>query len=81
MFDRFTTFVKSEWNSQGHLNNALFTKVSKAGKIAVLVIYVDDIVLSGDNTAKIIQLKKWMGDEFEIEVWSLGLNFRNLYMN
>ena len=45
----------------------MFSKVSKAEKIAILVIYVYDIVLSGNDTAEIIQLKKWMGDEFEIK--------------
>ncbi|KAA0041199.1 Copia protein [Cucumis melo var. makuwa] len=42
-------------------------KVSKAGKITMLIVYVDAIILSGDDTAEIIQLKKKMGDEFEIE--------------
>ena len=33
----------------------------------MLIVYVDAIILSGDDTAEIIQLKKKMGDEFEIE--------------
>ena len=44
----------------------MFTKNPKAGKIAVLIVYIDDIVLPGDDTVEIVQLKK-MGDEFEIE--------------
>ncbi|KAA0060169.1 reverse transcriptase [Cucumis melo var. makuwa] len=40
--------------SQGHSDHTLFTKVSKTGKVAVLVVYLDDIVLSKDDYAEII---------------------------
>ncbi|KAA0039571.1 Copia protein [Cucumis melo var. makuwa] len=36
-------------------------------KIAVLIVYVDDIVLSGDDHVEINQLKQRMGNEFEIK--------------
>ena len=48
-FDRFTTFVKSQGYSQGHSDYTLFTKVSKTRKIDVLIVYVDDIVLTRDD--------------------------------
>ncbi|TYK04990.1 putative mitochondrial protein [Cucumis melo var. makuwa] len=64
---RFTTFVKSQWYSQGHSEHILFTKVSKTRKIAILIVYVDDIVLTGDDPIEISQLKQRMGDEFEIK--------------
>ncbi|KAL0560267.1 hypothetical protein IC582_000667 [Cucumis melo] len=64
-FDRFTTFVKSQGYSQGHSDHTLFTKVSKTGKITILIVYVDDIVLTGDDQTEISQLKQ--GDEFEIK--------------
>ena len=63
----FTTFVKSQRYNQGHSYHTLFTKVSKIGEIAVLIVYVDDIVLLGDDTVEIIQLKMKMGDVFEIK--------------
>ena len=66
-FDRFTTFVKSQGYSRGLSDHTWFTKVSKVGKIAILIVYVDDIVLAGDDHAEIIQLNKRMGDEFEIK--------------
>ena len=50
-FDRFTTFVKSQGYSQGHPDPTLFTKVSKTGKIVVLIVYMDDIVLTKDDQA------------------------------
>ncbi|TYJ98049.1 reverse transcriptase [Cucumis melo var. makuwa] len=58
---RFTTFVKSQGYSQGHSDHTLFTKVSEAGKIAVLIVYVDYIVLFGDDQTEISQLKQRMG--------------------
>ncbi|KAL4020683.1 hypothetical protein IC575_019464 [Cucumis melo] len=66
-FDRFTTFVKSQGYSQGHFDHTLFTKVSKTGKIVILIVYVDNIVLTGDDQTEISQLKQRMGDEFEIK--------------
>ncbi|KAA0053517.1 Cysteine-rich RLK (receptor-like protein kinase) 8 [Cucumis melo var. makuwa] len=66
-FDRFTTFVKSQGYRHGHSNHTLFTNVSKTGKIAVLIVYVDDLVLTGDDQIEISQLKLGMGDEFEIK--------------
>ncbi|KAA0047348.1 reverse transcriptase [Cucumis melo var. makuwa] len=69
---RFTTFVKSQGYSQGHSDHTLFTKVSKTWKIAILIVYLDDIILTGNNQTEISQLKQRMDDEFEIN------NLRNL---
>ncbi|KAL0548434.1 hypothetical protein IC582_012885 [Cucumis melo] len=66
-FDRFSTFIKSQGYNQGHSVHTLFTKISKAGKIAILIVYIDNIVLTGDDTDEIVQLKKKMGFEFEIK--------------
>ncbi|KAA0043342.1 reverse transcriptase [Cucumis melo var. makuwa] len=60
-------FVKSQGNSQGHSDHTLFTKVFETRKIAVLIVYVDDIILFGDDQAEISQLKQRMGNEFEIK--------------
>ncbi|KAA0025882.1 reverse transcriptase [Cucumis melo var. makuwa] len=67
LFSRFTTFVKSQGCSQGHSNHTLFTKVSKTEKIVVLIVYVDDIILTGDDQTEICQLKQRIGDESEIK--------------
>ncbi|KAA0037943.1 putative mitochondrial protein [Cucumis melo var. makuwa] len=58
---------QSQGYSQGHSDHTLFTKFSKIGKIAALIVYVDDIVLSGDDQTEINQLKQRMSDEFEIK--------------
>ncbi|KAA0037201.1 Cysteine-rich RLK (receptor-like protein kinase) 8 [Cucumis melo var. makuwa] len=54
-------------NSQRPTDHTLFTKVFETGKIVVLIVYVNDIVLSGDDQAEISQLKQRMGNEFEIK--------------
>ncbi|TYK19407.1 Cysteine-rich RLK (receptor-like protein kinase) 8 [Cucumis melo var. makuwa] len=61
LISRFTTFVKSQAYSQGHSDHNLFTKASKTRKIAILIVYVDDIVLTGDDQTEISQLKQRMG--------------------
>ena len=66
MVCRLTTFFKSQGYNQGHSDTTLFTKVFKTGKVAGLIVYVDDIVLSRDDQAETNQLKHRMGDEFEI---------------
>ncbi|KAA0042161.1 Cysteine-rich RLK (RECEPTOR-like protein kinase) 8 [Cucumis melo var. makuwa] len=61
----------SEWRSSKgglHKPSAWFrSPVWSIGKIAVLIIYVDDIILSGDDQAEISQLKHRMGNEFKIK--------------
>ncbi|KAA0041751.1 putative mitochondrial protein [Cucumis melo var. makuwa] len=59
--------LKSQGYNQGHSDQILFTKVSKIGKIAILIVYVNDIELYGDDTNEIIQLKKKMAFGFEIK--------------
>ncbi|KAA0038901.1 Cysteine-rich RLK (receptor-like protein kinase) 8 [Cucumis melo var. makuwa] len=67
LVSRFTTFVKSQGYSQRHSDHTLFKKVFKTGKITVLIVYVDDIVLSGDYQTEISQLKQRVNNEFEIK--------------
>ena len=58
-------------NLKASLRNILIThclqKRSKSRKIALLIAYVADLVLSGDDIVKITKLKKKMSDEFEIK--------------
>ena len=45
----------------------MFYKHSKEGKIAILIVYVDDIILTGDDSAELERLKERLVDEFEIK--------------
>lgn len=63
-FDRFTTFLKSQGYNQRHSDHTLLTKVSKVGKFTILIVML--MTLCEDDTVEIIQVKKKMGDEYEI---------------
>ena len=66
-FDRFTKVVKKYGYSQGQSDHTLFTKFSMDGKIAILIVYVDDIIVTGDFAEEIIRLKDILSKEFEIK--------------
>ena len=58
----------------------MFYKHSKEGKIAILIVYVDDIILTGDDSAELKKLKERLADEFEIKdlgelKYFLGMEF------
>ena len=45
----------------------MFMKFSTEGKIEILIVYVDDIILTGDYVMEMNQLKKSLASEFEIK--------------
>ena len=47
-FDRFTKVIKKNGYIQCQFDHTLFVKFSKGGKITILIVYVDDIILTGD---------------------------------
>ena len=51
--------------SQG--DHILFMKYSSQEKIIALILYVDDIIVTGDDLEVIVQLKKSLSKEFEIK--------------
>ena len=58
----------------------MFYKHSREGKIVVLIVYVDDIILIGDDNPKLERLKKALTREFEIRdlgplKYFLGMEF------
>ncbi|KAL9434214.1 hypothetical protein AB3S75_028943 [Citrus x aurantiifolia] len=66
-FERFTNFVKSQGYDQGQSDHTLFTKRSIEDKISVLIVYVDDIILTGDDIVEMSRLKQNLAKEFEIK--------------
>ncbi|KAI5328355.1 hypothetical protein L3X38_027752 [Prunus dulcis] len=51
---------------QANTDHTLFIK-HRAGKVTLLIIYVDDMIVIGDDTAKIEELQKCLAFEFEIK--------------
>ena len=66
-FDRFTKAVKRCGYQQSQADHTLFYKHSTMGKIAILIVYVDDIILTGNDAEELKALKKFLAREFEIK--------------
>ncbi|RVW52456.1 Retrovirus-related Pol polyprotein from transposon RE1 [Vitis vinifera] len=66
-FERFTKVVKGYGFVQCQSNHTLFVKHFPEGKLAIIIVYVDDIILTGDHEEKIDLLKKLLTKEFEIK--------------
>ena len=45
----------------------MFVKHAAGGRIIVLIVYVDDIILSGNDEDEIKRLKRFLASEFEIK--------------
>ena len=79
-FERFGKVLKLFGYTQSQADHTMFYKHSKEEKIAILIVYVDDIVLTGDDSGEIEKLKKKLGEEFEIKdlgalKYFLGMEF------
>ncbi|GAA0147741.1 transmembrane signal receptor [Lithospermum erythrorhizon] len=48
-----------------HADHTVFVKSSSEGKISILIVYVDDIILTGDDSEEISSLKRSLASEFE----------------
>ncbi|GJU29456.1 retrovirus-related pol polyprotein from transposon TNT 1-94 [Tanacetum coccineum] len=69
-YHKFTTFLRSLNFRQSKVDHSLF--IYEAGSIMVVVlIYVDDVIITGNNLTKIQETKKQLDDEFSIK--DLGL--------
>ncbi|RVW73975.1 Retrovirus-related Pol polyprotein from transposon TNT 1-94 [Vitis vinifera] len=57
-FDRFTKVVLKLGYKQGQADHTLFVKKSHAGKLAILIVYVDDIILSGNDMGGVTEFEE-----------------------
>ena len=65
-FGRFTEAMKKYDYSQSNADHTLFIK-RKGEKITCLLIYVDDMIITGNDSEEIEVLKKNLGSEFEMK--------------
>ncbi|XP_073109562.1 uncharacterized protein [Elaeis guineensis] len=63
-FDRFRRAIIQMGYKQSNADHTLFFRHNK-GKIAVLIVYVDDIVVTGDDSEEIAHLKAQLAQAFE----------------
>ena len=78
-FERFGKAVRNCGYCQSQADHTMFYKHSKDGKIAILIVYVDDIVLIGSEE-ELERLKRRLVAEFEIKdlgalKYFLGMEF------
>ncbi|CAL2257936.1 unnamed protein product [Prunus armeniaca] len=65
-FGRFTKSVKNFRYTQSNLGHTLFLK-RNGGKINVLIVFVDDMVVTGNDTLEKQKLQKYLSHEFEMK--------------
>ena len=70
-FGKFSKTMLSAGYAQSEGDHTLFIKHGKEGKVAILIVYVDDIVVTGNDVAEIQNLKKHLASSFDIK--ALGL--------
>ena len=66
-FDRFARTVTANGYQQCQADHTLFVKHQSGGKMAILIVYVNDIILTGDDSEEILSLKRLLATEFEIK--------------
>ena len=66
-FGRFAKSVTKQGYTQCQADHKIFVKFSSENKIAVLIVYVDDIILTGDYEEELSGMKKHLAKEFEIK--------------
>ncbi|XP_040362272.1 uncharacterized protein LOC112202395 [Rosa chinensis] len=65
-FGRFTKFMKKIGYRQSNSDHTLFLK-HRCGKVTALIIYVDDMVVTGDDFEEIQRLQDQLSLEFEMK--------------
>ncbi|CAL9017645.1 unnamed protein product [Prunus brigantina] len=71
-FGRFAASMKKFGYVQSNSDHTLFLKRHK-GKLTALIIYVDDMIVTGDDQAEIQNLQKYLASEFEMKSLETGM--------
>ena len=66
-FTRFSSTLTRLKYTQGQADHTIFVNKRQNGKKAVLIVYVDDIILPGDDNVEIYRLKNQLKEEFEVK--------------
>ncbi|XP_052299567.1 retrovirus-related Pol polyprotein from transposon RE1 isoform X1 [Citrus sinensis] len=66
-FDRFTKSVRSFGYLQSQADHTMFFKHFTDGSVVIVIVYVDDIILTGSNVIEMENLKKVLAREFEMK--------------
>lgn len=66
-FNGFSKVLKTCGYEKSSADHTLFSKRASSGKITILSVYADDIVITGDNEEEMKCLKKILATEFEVK--------------
>jgi len=66
-FKKFSMTLNQLGYKQRQANHTLFTKHAENGKRSILIVYVDDIIVTGDDMQEIDNLNKQLRAEFEVK--------------
>lgn len=66
-FHKFTSVLKIDGYTQCQSDHTMFVKHSEEGKLTVIIVYVDDIVLTGNNENEMARIKILLSKEFEMK--------------
>ena len=65
-FGRFSMTMKKYGFQQSNSDHTLFLK-HKQGKLIALIVYVDDMIITGDDSEEIARLQEQLASEFEMK--------------
>ncbi|RVW82645.1 Retrovirus-related Pol polyprotein from transposon RE1 [Vitis vinifera] len=65
-FGRFSTTMKKYGFQQSNSDHTLFLK-HRQGKLTTLIVYVDDMIITGDDSKEIARLQEQLASEFEMK--------------
>ena len=66
-FGRLTKAMRTLGFLQTHGDHTLLYKISTSGGVTILLIYVDDMIITGDDIVGIMQLQNHLKNEFNIK--------------
>ena len=66
-FDRLTKVLKNQGYQQGQSYHTMFFKQIGNGMKTILIVYVDDIILTRNNVSELERLKNILAKEFEFK--------------
>ncbi|GAA0153217.1 transmembrane signal receptor [Lithospermum erythrorhizon] len=70
-FHRFSKAVKIHGYKQSQVDHTLFIKHTGKDKLTILIVYVDDIIITGNNATEAKNIKELLAREFEVK--NLGM--------
>lgn len=59
--------MKKQGYTQGQADHTMFIRHSPEGKTTILIVYVDDIILTGDDLSEMKNLKNQLASELKIK--------------